>query len=128
MEWYLKVMRDNYANFNGRARRKEYWMYTLIFTVLLIPLMAIMFSALYHSDENGIGPSGYLTVLLFFVFLVAHFIPSLALTVRRLHDTGKSGWWYLIAFVPYLGNFVIFIFTLIDGDEGENKYGPNPKL
>ena len=123
-------MRDNYANFNGRARRKEYWMYTLILTVLLIALMAIMFSALSLSDETRIetGPSGYLTVLLFFVFLVAHFIPSLALTVRRLHDTGKSGWWYLIVFVPYLGNFVIFIFTLIDGDEGENKYGPNPKL
>ena len=130
MEWYLKVMKDNYANFNGRARRKEYWMYTLILTVLLIALMTIMFSALSFSDETGIetGPSGYLTVLLFFVFLVAHFIPSLALTVRRLHDTGKSGWWYLIVFVPYLGNFVIFIFTLIDGDEGENKYGPNPKL
>lgn len=123
-------MRDNYANFNGRARRKEYWMYTLILTVLLIALMAIMFSALSLSDETRIetGPSGYLTVLLLFVFLVVHFIPSLALTVRRLHDTGKSGWWYLIVFVPYLGNFVIFIFTLIDGDEGENKYGPNPKL
>ena len=130
MEWYLKVMRDNYANFNGRARRKEYWMYTLILTVLLIALMAIMFSALSLSDDTRIetGPSGYLTVLLLFVFLVVHFIPSLALTVRRLHDTGKSGWWYLIVFVPYLGNFVIFIFTLIDGDEGENKYGPNPKL
>ena len=121
---------SNYANFNGRARRKEYWMYTLILTVLLIALMAIMFSALSLSDETRIetGPSGYLTVLLLFVFLVVHFIPSLALTVRRLHDTGKSGWWYLIVFVPYLGNFVIFIFTLIDGDEGENKYGPNPKL
>jgi uncharacterized membrane protein YhaH (DUF805 family) len=130
MEWYLKVMRDNYANFKGRARRKEYWMYTLIFTVLFIALMAIMFSALSFSDETGTeaGPGVYLTVLLFFVLLVAHFIPSLALTVRRLHDTGKSGWWYLIVFVPYLGNFVIFIFTLIDGDEGENKYGPNPKL
>ena len=64
MEWYLKVMRDNYANFNGRARRKEYWMYTLILTVLLIALMAIMFSALALSDETRIetGPSGYLTV------------------------------------------------------------------
>ena len=104
--------------------------YTLILTVLLIVLMAIMFSALSLSDETRIetGPSGYLTVLLLFVFLVVHFIPSLALTVRRLHDTGKSGWWYLIVFAPYLGNFVIFIFTLIDGDEGVNKYGPNPKL
>ena len=130
MEWYLKVMRDNYANFNGRARRKEYWMYTLIFTVLLIALMTIMFSVLSFSDETGIetGPSVYLTVIQVIVFLFEHFIPSIALTVRRLHDTGKSGWWYLIVFVPYLGNFVIFIFTLIDGDRGDNKYGSNPKI
>ena len=130
MEWYLKVMRDNYANFNGRARRKEYWMYTLIFTVLLIALMTIMFSVLSFSDETGIesGPGVYLTVILVIVFLFAHLIPSIALTVRRLHDTGKSGWWYLIVFVPYLGNFVIFIFTLIDGDRGDNKYGSNPKI
>lgn len=130
MEWYLKVMRDNYANFKGRARRKEYWMYTLIFTVLLIALMTIMFSVLSFSDETGIesGPGVYLTVILVIVFLFAHFIPSIALTVRRLHDTGKSGWWYLIVFVPYLGNFVIFIFTLIDGDRGDNKYGSNPKI
>ena len=130
MEWYLKVMRDNYANFKGRARRKEYWMYTLIFTVLLIALMTIMFSVLSFSDETGIetGPGVYLTVSLVIVFLFAHFIPTIALTVRRLHDTGKSGWWYLIVLVPYLGNFVIFIFTLIDGDRGDNKYGSNPKI
>ena len=130
MEWYLKVMRDNYANFKGRARRKEYWMYTLIFTVLLITLMTIMFSVLSFSDETGIetGPGVYLTVILVIVFLFAHFIPTIALTVRRLHDTGKSGWWYLIVLVPYLGNFVIFIFTLIDGDRGDNKYGSNPKI
>ena len=130
MEWYLKVMRDNYANFKGRARRKEYWMYNLIFTVLFIALMTIMFSVLSFSDETGIetGPGVYLTVILVIVFLFAHFIPSIALTVRRLHDTGKSGWWYLIVFVPYLGNFVIFIFTLIDGDRGDNKYGSNPKI
>ena len=130
MEWYLKVMRDNYANFKGRARRKEYWMYTLIFTVLLIALMTIMFSVLSFSDESEIetGPGVYLTVILVIVFLFAHFIPTIALTVRRLHDTGKSGWWYLIVLVPYLGNFVIFIFTLIDGDRGDNKYGSNPKI
>jgi len=130
MEWYLKVMRDNYANFKGRARRKEYWMYTLIFTVLLIALMTIMFSVLSFSDETGIetGPGVYLTVILVIVFLFAHFIPTIALTVRRLHDTGKSGWWYLIVLVPYLGNFVIFIFTLIDGDRGDNKYGSNSKI
>lgn len=130
MEWYLKVMRDNYANFKGRARRKEYWMYTLIFTVLLIALMTIMFSVLSFSDETGIetGPGVYLTVILVIVFLFAHFIPTIALTVRRLHDTGKSGWWYLIVLVPYVGNFVIFIFTLIDGDRGDNKYGSNPKI
>ena len=113
MEWYLKVMRDNYANFKGRARRKEYWMYTLIFTVLLIALMTIMFSVLSFSDETGIetGPGVYLTVILVIVFLFAHFIPSIAVTVRRLHDTGNSGWLYLICLIPYIGSIICLLYT-----------------
>lgn len=129
MEWYLKVMRDNYANFKGRARRKEYWMFSLIFTVLLIALMTIMFSVLSFSDETGIetGPGVYLTVILVIVFLFAHFIPSIAVTVRRLHDTGNSGWLYLICLIPYIGSIIIFVFTLLDSQDKENKWGPNPK-
>ena len=129
MEWYLKVMRDNYANFKGRARRKEYWMFSLIFTVLLIALMTIMFSVLSFSDETGIEaePGMYLTIILVIVFLFAHFIPSIAVTVRRLHDTGNSGWLYLICLIPYIGSIIIFVFTLLDSQDKENKWGPNPK-
>ena len=124
MEWYLKVMRDNYANFNGRARRKEYWMFTLFFTLFFIAsifIMAILFSSVSESTGSLIG--GILIIGLF----LTHLVPSLAVTIRRLHDTGKSGWFYLLSFIPYIGGLIIFIFTVIEGDRGDNKYGPDPK-
>ena len=124
MEWYLKVMRDNYANFSGRARRKEYWMFTLFFTLFLIAsifIMAILFSSV--SEHTGSLIGGILIIGLY----LTHLVPALAVTVRRLHDTGKSGWFYLLALIPYIGGLIIFIFTVIEGDKGDNKYGPDPK-
>ena len=111
MEWYLKVMRDNYANFKGRARRKEYWMFTLFFTLFLIAsifIMAILFSSV--SEHTGSLIGGILIIGLY----LTHLVPAIAVTVRRLHDTGKSGWFYLLAFIPYIGGLIIFIFTVIE--------------
>ena len=122
MEWYLKVMRDNYANFNGRARRKEYWMFTL-FTLLFALLVGIVIGILSAVGETAVIIAGILAVVWYF----AHLVPGLAVTVRRLHDTGKSGWFYLFALIPYIGSLIIFIFTVIEGDKGDNKYGPDPK-
>ena len=123
MEWYLKVMRDNYANFNGRARRKEYWMFTLFFMLFAFAFAFVSFigvlSALGETAEM-IG------VILIVVWYLSHLVPSFAVTVRRLHDTGKSGWFLLLSFIPF-GNLVIFIFTVMDGDRGDNEYGPDPK-
>ena len=122
MEWYLKVMRDNYANFNGRARRKEYWMFTLFF--LLFALLAgFVIGILSAVGETA----AMIAIILAVVWYLAHLVPSLAVTVRRLHDTGKSGWFYLLAIIPYIGSLIIFIFTVIEGDKGDNKYGPDPK-
>ena len=122
MEWYLKVMRDNYANFNGRARRKEYWMFTLFF--LLFALLAgFVIGILSAVGETA----AMIAIILAVVWYFAHLVPSLAVTVRRLHDTGKSGWFYLLAIIPYIGGLIIFIFTVIEGDKGDNKYGPDPK-
>tara|TARA_Y100001936_G_C16022039_1_gene640080 strand:+ start:302 stop:676 length:375 start_codon:yes stop_codon:yes gene_type:complete len=124
MKWYLKVMRDNYANVSGRARRKEYWMFTLFYFILFIGLFIVLFildSLLGETDFN----SGAIILI---IFLFVHFIPSLAVTIRRLHDTGKSGWYLLLQLIPYLGALIIFIFTVIEGDKNENKWGPNPKL
>ena len=122
MEWYLKVMRENYANFNGRARRKEYWMFSVFF--LLFALLAgFVIGILSAVGETA----AMIAIILAVVWYFAHLVPSLAVTVRRLHDTGKSGWFYLLAIIPYIGGLIIFIFTVIEGDKGDNKYGPDPK-
>jgi len=124
MEWYLKVMRDNYANFNGRARRKEYWMFTLFFMLfLLVPSFVFGLLIGMFPSETVLISGGIILAALYFI----HLVPALAVTVRRLHDTGKSGWLYLLALIPYIGSLIIFIFTVIKGDRGDNKYGPDPK-
>ena len=132
MEWYLKVMRDNYANFSGRARRKEYWMFTLFFfliTVVIYFLFALL-AFFMAGDLINLMDNEWVPVVLGFsiiIYFLIHLIPSIAVTVRRLHDTGKSGWLYLLTFIPYIGSLIIFIFTVIEGDKGDNKYGPDPK-
>ena len=124
MEWYLKVMRDNYANFSGRARRKEYWMFTLFFMLfLLVPSFVFGLLIAMFPSETVLISGGIILAALYFI----HLVPALAVTVRRLHDTGKSGWLYLLALIPYIGSLIIFIFTVIKGDRGDNKYGPDPK-
>ena len=122
MEWYLKVMRDNYANFNGRARRKEYWMFNLFF--LLFALLAGFVIGILSAVGEAVA---MIAIILAVIWYLGHLVPSLAVTVRRLHDTGKSGWFYLLALIPYIGGLIIFIFTVLDGDKGDNAYGPDPK-
>ena len=122
MEWYLKVMRENYANFNGRARRKEYWMFSLFFLLFAIAATIVI------KLSSEVGETALkIAVIFVVVWYLAHIVPSLAVTVRRLHDTGKSGWLYLLVLIPYIGGLIIFIFTVIDGDKGDNAYGPDPK-
>ena len=118
MEWYLKVMRDNYSNFSGRARRQEYWMFSLfylIFTIAAFIIVALVGGLLSVAAGETVGY--VIAGLLFIVFFLAHFIPSLAVTIRRIHDTGNSGWLYLLVLIPYLGSHIIFNFTDIDGQK-----------
>ena len=118
MYWYFKVLRD-YALFSGRARRKEYWMFTL-FNVIFITIASLLDTLLFGIHIDGIGP-------LYVIYALGVFIPSLAVLVRRLHDVGKSGWWILIIFIPIVGAVWLFILTLLDSQPGENEYGSNPK-
>ena len=120
MEWYLKVM-NQYADFSGRARRKEYWMYTLIYCLVVY--------SIYFTGIWLMASTSFLMVLMAIVTILGlvHFIPSLAVTVRRLHDTGKSGWWLLIAFIPFIGAIVLLVFLVQDSHPGTNEWGPNPK-
>jgi uncharacterized membrane protein YhaH (DUF805 family) len=126
MEWYLKVMKENYSNFSGRARRKEFWMFYLFYVIAIIVAM-ILDQALGLTWDMGYGvqsPYGwcYLLVGLF------HFIPFLALHARRMHDVGKSGWFLLICLVPIVGSIWLLILWCTDGHVADNAYGSNPKI
>jgi uncharacterized membrane protein YhaH (DUF805 family) len=117
MNWYVEVLKK-YAVFSGRARRKEYWTFTLINVLISIVLTIIeMVAGLTHG---GFGP---LTSL----YSLAVLIPGLAVSIRRLHDTNRSGWWLLIPLVPLIGIIALLVFLVSDSDPGENQYGPNPK-
>ena len=113
MEWYLKVVRDNYANFNGRASRQEYWMFFLfnmIFAIVIIGIDIIL----------GLG---FLNVIYSLVVM----IPGMAVNIRRLHDIGKSGWMVLIVLIPCIGAFWLLYLMVQDSSPLDNEYGPSPK-
>jgi uncharacterized membrane protein YhaH (DUF805 family) len=118
MQWYLKVLRQ-YADFTGRARRTEYWMFVL-FTAIIQIVLAVLDSLLGLAFMPG---TGVLTML----YLLAVLLPSLGVSVRRLHDTGRSGWWVLIGLVPFVGAIVLIVFAALEGDRGPNAFGPDPK-
>ena len=119
MNWYLHVLR-NYAMFSGRARRKEYWMFFLFNMIFAIVMMMVDGMLGLTFDSIGYGP-------LYGLYTLFVLIPGLAVLVRRLHDTGKSGWMVLIALIPFIGAIWLLVLTLMDGEAGENKYGPSPK-
>jgi uncharacterized membrane protein YhaH (DUF805 family) len=119
MNWYLDVLRK-YAEFGGRAKRKEYWMFMLFNAIFFSILMFIDRMLGTSSIQGGIG-------LLSGIYLLAVLIPSIAVTVRRLHDTGRSGWWILIELVPFVGPIILLVFMLQDSTPGYNQHGPNPK-
>lgn len=112
MDWYLKVLK-NYVGFQGRARRKEYWMFVLV-NVLIFIGIAIIEGILGLMPENGSGP-------LSSIYNLAVFLPSLSVAVRRMHDTGRSGWWNLLPIVN-------IIFLAQEGHAGRNKFGDDPKF
>ena len=115
-------MKNKYATFTGRARRKEFWMYFLVVAIIEI-VLSIILSILGLIGGVFVIIGSFITVL----FGLAIIIPTLALWMRRLHDTGKSGWWLLINIIPVVGSIVLLIFALLDSQPGDNKYGPNPK-
>ena len=124
MEWYLKVMRDNYANFSGRARRKEFWMFVLVQTIVMIGLMILDSVLGLDFELQGISLGyGYL----YLIGIIVHFIPSLAVVVRRLHDVGKSGWFYFIFLIPIIGVLWLLVLYCTEGQKQDNKWGPDPK-
>lgn len=122
MYWYLEVLRK-YTVFSGRSRRKEFWMFSLISGIIALGLafIDIALGLDFGSDFGAV--SGVLSSL----YSLGVLVPNVAVTVRRLHDTGRSGWWVLISFIPLVGLIVLLIFMVQDSKDGENEHGPNPK-
>lgn len=121
----IKSVFSKYADFSGRATRSEYW-YFYLFTFLVVMVYYIALFAMLVSGSRDSSAAGYLSVMIIIYALVMT-IPSLAVTVRRLHDTGHSGWWIFLNLIPVIGSIVLFIWYITDSDPDTNEYGDNPK-
>lgn len=115
IDWFKKGLR-NYVNFSSRARRKEYWYFVLMQMILVI--IAMVLDAIIFGSETG-----------FFYLIVAFglFLPGVAVTIRRLHDTSRSGWWFLISLIPLIGSIVMLIFLASETKFETNRWGPPAK-
>ena len=121
MNEFLDTLKNHYADFSGRARRKTYWMFVL-FNIILSVAAAVLdlsLGTIIGDPESGIGVFGLILTL-------ALLVPGLAVTVRRIHDLGHSAWFILLFFIPLI-NFGMLIYMAFAGEEGANKYGPDPK-
>ncbi|WP_417590996.1 DUF805 domain-containing protein [Parasphingorhabdus sp.] len=143
MEWMLMPLR-RYADFNGRSRRKEYWMFALLNTIIYVVLYSIMLVFMGPSiteaamqaqvgmepvePSAGMMASVGIVGMILIVYALAVFIPSLAVTVRRFHDQDKSGWFVLLGLVPFVGGLILLVFMCLEGTRGDNRYGPDPKM
>ena len=119
MSWYLEVLKK-YARFDGRAGKKEYWYFSLFSFIIIIVLSVIDMMTGNFNVTVGLG-------LLSGIYTLAVSIPGIAVSVRRLHDTDRSGWWLLINAIPLIGIIVFLVFTAQAGTPGDNQYGSNPK-
>ncbi|HWW26509.1 MAG TPA: DUF805 domain-containing protein [Caulobacter sp.] len=115
-----------YADFSGRARRSEYWLFTL-FIILVEIAYFILLGVIGGGTKGNMNPIGMVLSGLYFLFVLGIIIPSLAVSFRRLHDTDRSAWWLLIAFLPFIGGLVLLVFNVLPGTNGPNKFGPDPK-
>ena len=115
---YYSICLSKFADFSGRARRREYWTFALV-NGLIGVLLSILGLA-FGEDSSA-------STIILAVFYLIILLPNLSVSVRRLHDIGKSGWWLFIGLIPLLGSLILFAWTLMDSEPGENQYGKNPK-
>ncbi|MBK8089716.1 MAG: DUF805 domain-containing protein [Chitinophagaceae bacterium] len=123
IDWWKKVVLKNYANFQGRARRSEYWYFVLCNLLVIIPLyvIAIVGTA---NESTVISTLGF---GLYGIYALGTIVPGLAVTVRRLHDTNRSGWYYFIGLIPLVGGILLLVWMFTEGDRFQNNYGDDPK-
>ena len=111
----------NYVNFMDRASRSEYWFFVLFAVIASIILSGLDIFIGIYSFDVGMG-------LFSGIFSLVSLIPSIAVSVRRLHDTGSSGWWFLLIFLPVLGGIALLVWFIVPSNKGANKYGPEPEF
>jgi uncharacterized membrane protein YhaH (DUF805 family) len=117
MSWYLQVLKK-YAVFSGRARRKEYW-YFFLFNIIISFVLGFI------EGIAGITPEN--VSVLASLYGLAVLLPGIGVSIRRLHDTGRSGWWLLIGLIPLIGTIILIIYFVSDSEAETNEYGPSPK-
>jgi len=128
MEWMVMPLK-RYADFSGRSRRKEYWMFVLLQLLIIIGIciIAVIFGGFSPDISGGMPAGGGLLMGLLGLFTLAFIIPSIAVQVRRFHDQDKSGWFVLLNLIPYIGGLVVLVFMCLDGTRGTNRFGEDPK-
>ena len=127
MKYYLHCLK-NYANFTGRARRSEFWFFILFQFIIMFSILVLSnFFGDFSAVDDDSNPLASLPMILYFLYFAATFIPSLAVTARRLHDMGKSGTWFFIYFIPLIGGIWLLVLLFTDSEPGMNKWGYNPK-
>jgi uncharacterized membrane protein YhaH (DUF805 family) len=122
LDWWKKVHLQNYANFNGRARRAEYWYAYLLNIIIFLPIYILFIIAAVNESQVMMMVTGALML----VMGLALIVPYLAVAARRLHDTNRSGWFLLLSLVPFV-SIIVFVFTVLEGTKGENDFGKDPK-
>ncbi|MFK5973041.1 MAG: DUF805 domain-containing protein [Flavobacteriaceae bacterium] len=120
MNWYIKVIKQ-YADFKGRARRREYWMFALFNIIVIMALLLV--AGMIGSATDSVE----LVSIPIMIYYVAIILPSIAVAVRRLHDINKSGWYYLVSLIPLIGGIWLLVLLCTEGERGDNQYGSNPK-
>jgi uncharacterized membrane protein YhaH (DUF805 family) len=123
MNYFLDVIKNHYVDFKGRARRKEYWMYTLFNFLAILIFYALFFAAAYSQQQTLM----YIISGILWLYCLGLILPSLGVAIRRLHDIGKSGWWLFVSLIPAVGGIILLVFSCTDSVPGNNEYGPNPK-
>ena len=130
METFKECVTQKYARFDGRARRREYWLFTLGYLLISLPpslVGGIILTTAMASESTILYVIGALLIIAMIVLYLGLVIPALAVMVRRLHDINLSGWWYLLSLIPYVGALMIVV-AFIPGTIGANRFGPDPRM
>ena len=134
IDWWKKVVFNNYVNFTGRARRAEYWNFVLVKLLIPIAILVLLgfislLISLFNKDAGIMTFFGGAFTLYFLIIIyqLIFLLPHLSVTVRRLHDINKSGWYYFIFLIPLVGIILLIVWLATEGDSGKNNYGDNPK-